>query len=218
MENSSKQAYAILRLAVDNSSLEVIKTREGYEEANNDRDAIAFLNVLNQAIYSRDIPVNDRIIGIKAAKEMFELARRQKNGSYVERTEYLSTLKGYSRAARSHGVDPLCTYEEMRGEIRQTVENLLDATNNDITNAEQVMTHLSVWARARSEENLARLAILNVSNDDLIHTVLEHAKPKWGCPRYDRGDSGNDSARRQEDLQEITKIEEPTRKPSRYVE
>jgi len=109
---------------------------------------------------------------------MFELARRQKNGRYVERTEYLSTLKGYSRAVRSHGVDPLCTYEEMRGEIRQTVQkllNLLDATNNDITNAEQVMTHLSDWARARSEENLARLAILNASNDDLIHTVLEHA-------------------------------------------
>jgi len=63
----------------------------------------------------------------------------------------------------------------MRGEIKHTVENLLDATNNDITNAKQVMTHLSDWARARSEENLARLAILNASNDDLIHTVLEHA-------------------------------------------
>jgi len=56
MENASKQAYAILRLAVENSSLEVIKTSEGYEEANNVRDAIAFINVLNQAIYSRDIP------------------------------------------------------------------------------------------------------------------------------------------------------------------
>jgi len=103
MENASKQAYAILRLAVDYSSLEVIKTRKGYEEANNDRDAIAFLNVLNQTIYSRDIPVNDRITGIKAAKEIFELARRQKNGRYVERTKYLSTLKRYSRAVRSHG-------------------------------------------------------------------------------------------------------------------
>ena len=56
MENASKQAYAILRLAVENSSLEVIKTRDGYEEANNNRDAIPFLNVLNQAIYSGDIP------------------------------------------------------------------------------------------------------------------------------------------------------------------
>ena len=80
MENASKRAYAILRLAVKNSSLEVIKTREGYEEANNGRGVIAFLNVLSQAIYSRDIPVNDRIIGIKAAKEMFEFARRQRNG------------------------------------------------------------------------------------------------------------------------------------------
>jgi len=158
MENASKQAYAIPRLAVDNSSLEVIKTREGYEEANNDRDAIAFLNVLNQVINSRD-----------------KLARRQKNGRYVERTEYLSTLKGYSRAVRSHGVDPLCTYEDMRSKSRQTVQNLLDAANNDITNADQVMTNLSDWERARSEENLARLAILNASNDDLIHTVLEHA-------------------------------------------
>ena len=175
MENASKQAYAILRLAVENSSLEVIKTREGYEEANNHRDVIAFLNVLNQAIYSRDIPVNDRIIGIKAAKEMFELARRQRNGRYVERTEYLSTLKGFGRAVKSHGFDPLCTYEEMKGEIGQTIQNLLDAGNNDITNADQVMTHLSDWARVRSEENLARLAILNASNEDLIHTVLEHA-------------------------------------------
>jgi len=74
-ENASKQAYAILRLAIENSSLEVIKTRDGYEEVNNNRDAIVFLNVLNQAIYSGDIPVNDRMIGIKAAKEMFELAR-----------------------------------------------------------------------------------------------------------------------------------------------
>jgi len=175
MENASKQAYAILRLAVENSSLEVIKTREGYEEANNDRDVIAFLDVLNQAIYSRDIPVNDRIIGIKAAKEMFELARRQRNGRYVERTEYLSTLKGFSHAVKSHGFDPLCTYEEMKGEIRSTVQDLLDAANNDINNADQVMTHLSDWARVRSEENLARLAILNASNEDLIHTVLEHA-------------------------------------------
>ena len=106
---------------------------------------------------------------------MFELARRQRNGRYVERTEYLSTLKGYSRAVKSYGFDPLCTYEEMRGEISQTVQNLLDAGNNDITNADQVMTHLSDWARVRSEENLARLAIFNASNDDLIHTVLEHA-------------------------------------------
>eukprot|EP00815_Leptocylindrus_aporus_P007100 CAMPEP_0116056526 /NCGR_PEP_ID=MMETSP0322-20121206/4074_1 /TAXON_ID=163516 /ORGANISM="Leptocylindrus danicus var. apora, Strain B651" /LENGTH=210 /DNA_ID=CAMNT_0003540375 /DNA_START=335 /DNA_END=964 /DNA_ORIENTATION=+ len=175
MENASKQAYAILRLAVENSSLEVIKTRECYEEANNHRDVIAFLNVLNQAIYSRDIPVNDRIIGIKAVKEMFELARRQRNGRYVERTEYLSTLKGFGRAVKSHGFDLLCTYEEMKGEISQTMQNLLDAGNNDITNADQVMTHLSDWARVRSEENLARLAILNASNEDLIHTVLEHA-------------------------------------------
>ena len=51
----------------------------------------------------------------------------------------------------------------------------MDAANNDITNADQVMTHLSDWARVRSKENLARLAILNASNDDLIHTVLEHA-------------------------------------------
>jgi len=122
MENASKQAYAILRLAVENSSLEVIKTRDGYEEANNNRDAIAFLNVLNQAIYSGDIPVNDRIIGIKAAKEMFELARRQKNGKYAERIEYLSTLKWYNRAVKSHGVDPLCTFTEVKEEIRQTVE------------------------------------------------------------------------------------------------
>ena len=57
--------------------------------------------------------MNDRIIGIKAAKEMFELARRQRNGRYVERTEYLSTLKGFSRAVKSHGFDPLCTYEEI---------------------------------------------------------------------------------------------------------
>jgi len=54
---------AILRLAVDNLSLEVIKTREGYEEANNDRDAFAFLNVLNQAIYSRDIPLKIALLG-----------------------------------------------------------------------------------------------------------------------------------------------------------
>ncbi len=27
----------------------------------------------------------------------------------------------------------------------------------------------------RSEENLARLAILNANNEDLIHTILEHA-------------------------------------------
>jgi len=114
MENASKQAYAILRLAVENSTLEVIKTRDGYEEANNNRDAIAFLNVLNQAIYSGDIPVNDRIIGINAAKEMFELARRQKNGKYAGRTEYLSMLKGYSRAVKSHGVDPLCTFTEVK--------------------------------------------------------------------------------------------------------
>lgn len=51
MENASNQAYAILRLAVENSLLEVIKTTDGYEEANNNRDAIAFLNVLNQTIY-----------------------------------------------------------------------------------------------------------------------------------------------------------------------
>ena len=42
MENASKQAYAILRLAVENSSLEVIKTREGYEEANNGRTPLLF--------------------------------------------------------------------------------------------------------------------------------------------------------------------------------
>ena len=92
---------------------------------------------------------------------MFELARRQRNGMSVKRTEYLSTLKGLSRAVKSYGCDPLFTYEEMRGEISQTVQNLLDAANNDITNAGQVMTHLSDWERVRSEENLARLAILN---------------------------------------------------------
>jgi len=59
----------------------------------------------------------------------------------------------------------------MRGEIRQTVQNLLDAANSDITDTEQVMTNLSDWARARSEENLAHLAILIASNDDLIHTA-----------------------------------------------
>jgi len=61
---------------------------------------------------------------------------------------------------KSHRFDPLCTYEEMRGEISQTVQNLLDVANNDITNADQVMTHLSDWARVRSEENLARLPFL----------------------------------------------------------
>jgi len=59
----------------------------------------------------------------------------------------------------------------MRGEIRQTVQNLLDTANSDITDTEQVMTNLSDWARARSEENLAHLAILIASNDDLIHTA-----------------------------------------------
>ena len=102
------------------------------------------------------------------------------------RTEYLSTLKGFSRAVKSHGFDPLCTYEEMRGEISQKVQNLLDAANNDITNADQVMMHLSDWGRIKSEENLARLAILNANNEDLIHTV--------GCSRHDRGGSGDDSA------------------------
>ena len=51
----------------------------------------------------------------------------------------------------------------------------MDATNNDINDVAQVMSHLSDWAKTRSEQNLARLAILNASNDDLVHTVLEHA-------------------------------------------
>jgi len=166
MENASKQAYAILRLAIDNSSLEVIKTREGKEEANKGRDVIAFLDVLNQVIYSRDIPVNDRIFGqrnVRTCPFVEEWQVRGEDGipPHVKRIQ--------SCALRRHGVDPLCTYEEMRGEIRQTVQNLLDVANNDITNVEQVMTHLSDWTRARSEENLARLAILNACNDDLIH-------------------------------------------------